>query len=134
MFKGASYNTLPFPPPALSSFPMPPLKGVRAGLDAEKKIERLAELPTDGAKLKLIGRVCGIHKKGPGALLEREYKLVGEDGKIYYKMLDASMLVGAKDFQDSGVTHSKNNPPPKDVQPTRVIKEKTDEHQPLTYR
>jgi acyl dehydratase len=134
MFKGNSFSTLPFPPPSLTSFPTPPLQGVKAGLDAEKKIERLAELPKDGSKLKLVGRVCGIHKKGPGALVEREYKLVGEDGTTYYKMIDAAMLVGAKDFQDSGITHSKNNLPPKDMQPMHVFNEKTDEHQPMLYR
>lgn len=133
-FKGTNQSTLSFPPPIMGSFPMPPLKGVTTGLDAEKRIEKVCELPKDGAKLKLVGRVCGCHKKGSGALVEREFNIVDETGKVYYKIADGTFMVGAKDFKDSGITHSKNAPPPKDTPPLHTVEEKTDEFIPLLYR
>ena len=36
-----------------------PLKGVKVGLDAEKIIEKVNELPKGGAKLKLVGSTVG---------------------------------------------------------------------------
>lgn len=133
-FKGTSTSTLQFPPPTMGSYPLPPLKGVKTGLDAEKRIEKVAQLPKEGAKLKLVGRVVGCHKKGSGALVEREFDIVDEAGKVYYKMVDAAMLVGAKNFTDSGISHSKSNPPPKDTAPAHVMEEKTDEFAPVLYR
>jgi len=133
-FKGTAASTLPFPPPTMGAYPMPPLQGVMNGLDAEKRIEKVAEIPKDGAKLKLSGRVVGCHKKGSGALVEREFEIVDETGKVYYKLVDGAMLVGAKDFTDSGITCSKSNPPPKDTPPTHSVEEKTDGFAPLLYR
>merc|ERR1719408_406934 len=118
----------------MGHFPLPPLQGVMNGLDAEKRIERVAEIPKDGSKLKLHGRVAGIHKKGSGAIVEKEFEIADESGKVYYKMVDAAMLVGAKDFTDSGVTFTKSNPPPNDTAPLHTVEEKTDEHAPLLYR
>merc|ERR1740138_1191215 len=74
-FKGQSFDTLSFPSPAMMEFPFPPLKGVRVGLDAEKLIEKVNDLPKEGAKLKLVGSVAGVHKKGSGALFEKEFEL-----------------------------------------------------------
>merc|ERR1719203_2193248 len=61
-FKGDSYDALSFPPPVMSNFPGPKLQGVKVGLDAEKYIEKVNELPKDGAKLKLVGGLIGTHK------------------------------------------------------------------------
>lgn len=133
-FKGTATGTLPFPTPTMGAYPMPPLKGVKTGLDAEKRIEKVNELPAEGAKLKLQGRLVGVHKKGSGALLEREFDIVDDKGKVYYKLVDGAMLVGAKDFTDSGISHSKSNPPPKDKAPTVRVEEKTDPFAPLLYR
>jgi len=133
-FKGDAQSTLPFPPPTMGAFGLPPLQGVRAGLDAEKKIEKVCELPKDGAKLKITGRVVGCHKKGSGALIDRDFEIVDDNGKVYYKISDGAMLVGAKDFKDSGITNSKSHPPPKDTAPLHTIEEKTDEFAPLLYR
>merc|ERR1719240_980810 len=104
----------------MMDFPQPPLKGVRVGLDAEKLIEKVNELPKDGAKLNLVGRTVGVHKKGSGALVEQEFKLVDDAGKVYYRMVSANFLVGAKDFQDSGKTCSQSAAPPKEV-PTHTL-------------
>merc|ERR1719240_2420176 len=108
----------------MMDFPQPPLKGVRVGLDAEKLIERVNELPKDGAKLNLVGRTVGVHKKGSGALVEQEFKLVDDSGKVYYRLVSGAFLVGAKDFQDSGKTCSTAATPPK-APPTHTIEEKT---------
>lgn len=133
-FKGTASSTLPFPSPIMGEYPLPPMEGVKTGLDAEKRIEKVAELPKDGARLKLVGRVVGCHKKGSGALVEREYEIVDEAGRVYYKMSDGAMLVGAKDFTDSGITFSRRNPPPKNMPPLHTIEEKMDEFAPLLYR
>jgi acyl dehydratase len=132
-FKGNSFDTLSFPPPAMQEFPLVPLAGVRVGLDAEKLIEKIAELPKEGAKLQLVGRVVGVHKKGSGALMEREFELVDDAGKVYYKIGDGMFLVGAKNFKDSGKTFSKNIPPPSSP-PTYVVETPTSEQIPSLYR
>lgn len=132
-FKGASPDVVPFPPPTMMALPVPPLSGVRVLLDAEKLIEKVAELPREGAKLKLVGSVVGIHAKGKGALLEKEYEIVDEEGKVYYRIVDGSFLVGAKDFKDSGRTYSKAVPPPPG-QPAQVIEMKTDQNITHLYR
>uniref|UniRef100_A0A7S1ASN2 MaoC-like domain-containing protein n=1 Tax=Noctiluca scintillans TaxID=2966 RepID=A0A7S1ASN2_NOCSC len=105
-FKGNSFDVLSFPSPAMMAVGNAPLKGVRVGLDAEKTIEKVAEIPKDGAKLTLKGRVVGVHKKGSGALVEKEFELVDEAGKVYYRIVDGSFMVGAKGFADSGKTYS----------------------------
>lgn len=133
-FKGESSDALQFPSPTMMAFPGPPIKGVRVGLDAEKLIEKVAELPKEGAKLRLVGGIVGIHQKGKGALLEKEVELVDEAGKVYYRMIDAAFLVGAKDFKDSGKSYSKAAPPPTDRAPNHCFETPTDEHIPSLYR
>lgn len=132
-FKGDSFDALSFPSPAMMAFPSPPLRGVRVGLDAEKLIEKVAELPKEGAKLKLVGGVVGIHQKGKGALQEREFQIVDDSGKVYYRMIDGAFLVGAKDFKDSGKSYSKVAPPPARA-PNHTLETPTDEHIPSLYR
>jgi peroxisomal enoyl-CoA hydratase 2 len=132
-FKGDSFNTLSFPSPAMEQFPFPRLRGVTVGLDAEKLIEKVNELPKDGAKLKLVGSIAGIHKKGKGALLEKEWELVDEAGKVYYKVIEGSFLVGAKDFTDSGRTFSKSIAAPSSP-PTQTVETTTHEHIASIYR
>lgn len=132
-FKGDSFDVRPFPPPSMTSLPSPPLEGIRTGLDAEKRIERLAEIPKEGAKLTLRGSTVGVHQKGKGALIEKEWELVDASGKVYYRMIDGAFMVGAKNFKDSGKTYSKSFPPPSSA-PTKVIETPTDEHIPSLYR
>lgn len=55
-----------------------------------------------------------VHKKGSGASCDTEALLVDKDtGEVYYKMLSASFLVGARDFKDSGVSNSQKIAVPK---------------------
>mmetsp|Transcript_38559 Transcript_38559/g.81953 ORF Transcript_38559/g.81953 Transcript_38559/m.81953 type:complete len:302 (-) Transcript_38559:39-944(-) len=133
-FKGESFNTLPFPPPAMQEYPLPPLPGFSGiGLDAEKLIEKVAELPKAGAKLKLLGKVAGVHSKGKGALVERLFELVDDAGKVYYNIVDATFMLGCKNFKDSGRTFSKNLTPPASA-PMHSVETPTDEHIPSLYR
>merc|ERR1719262_629734 len=117
----------------MQEFPLVPLAGVRVGLDAEKLIEKVNELPKEGAKLKLKGSVVGVHKKGSGALMEREFEIIDDAGKVYYKIADGMFLVGAKNFKDSGKTFSKNITPPSSP-PTHVVETPTSETIPSLYR
>lgn len=124
-FKGDSPDVVSFPSPAMGSFPLPPLEGVRAGLDAEKIIEKVAEIPAEGAKLRLVGGVVGVHDKGKGALVETATELQGEDGKVYYRMLSSAFLVGAKNFKAAGKQHFENTTPPEGA-PSMVVEVPTD--------
>lgn len=124
-FKGDAHDIVPFPPPVMQAFQHPPLHGVTVGLDAEKVIERVAEIPSAGAKLKLVGGIVGVHNKGKGALVESEFELQGEDGKVYYKILSSSFSVGAKNYKEFGKLHSETVNPPKTA-PTMVVDMPTD--------
>jgi len=132
-FKGDSHDALPFPSPAMRSFPFPIFKGFKVGLDAEKMIEKVAELPPRGASLRLVGGVVGVHQKGSGALVESAYDLCDDAGKVYYKIISGSFQVGAHGFKDAGVTHSRNIPPPAGP-PTHEVEVPTSRHAANLFR
>jgi len=132
-FKGDSFDVLSFPPKVMSEFPQAALPGVRGFLDAEKYIEKIAELPKDGAKLNLVGRTAGVHKKGKNGLVEQEFTIVDDDGKEYYRMISGAMMVGASGFKDSGKSHSKDAKPPQSA-PTSTFENSTGEHQANLFR
>lgn len=132
-FKGDSFDALSFPSPTMMAFPSAALKGVKVGLDAEKYIEKVNDLPKEGCKLQLTGSTVGVHKKGSGALVEQEFTLQDAQGKVYYKLVNGAFLVGAKDFTDSGKTFSQSATPPKEA-PAHTIETATDVHMPSFYR
>lgn len=133
-FKGDSYDALPFPSPTMMQIPFPTLPGFGGiGLDAEKLIEKVNELPKEGARLKLSGHIAGIHKKGKGALLEKEWEITDDAGKVYYRMIDAAFLLGCKGFKDSGKTFSKSIKVP-DGPPKHTVEQVTNENIPNLYR
>lgn len=132
-FKGDSFDVLNFPSPSMRKFPMPVFKGFKFGLDAEKYIEKVAELPPSGAKLVLRGGILGIHKKGSGALVEMGFEVRDAAGKLYYRIVSGNWLVGATGFKDAGAVHSKLVPPPTSP-PTITIDVPTDEHIANIYR
>lgn len=132
-FKGTSFDTLPFPPQFMMQFPQPSLPNVRNILDAEKYIEKINDLPTEGAKMSLKGRTVGVHQKGKNGLVEQEFMLVDDAGKEYYRIVSGAMMVGAKGFKDSGVSYSKEAKPPASP-PAHSIEQTTDEHQTHIYR
>jgi len=133
-FKGTSQDVLSFPPPFMMQWPMPSLPGVMNVLDAEKYIEKINDLPKDGAKLNLVGRTCGVHKKGKHGLIEQEFILKDDAGKEYYKLVSGAMMIGAKGFAESGQSYSKDSKPPKDTPPAHTIETTTDETQTHIYR
>lgn len=132
-FKGESFDTLPFPPPLGMSYAMPALRGIRVVLDAEKTIEKVAELPKEGAQLLLRGGVVSVQKKGKGALVERLFEILDDTGKLYYRIVDGTFMVGAKDFTDSGKSSSKSIETPKSA-PEMTLETPTDENIPSLYR
>jgi len=97
---------------------MPP--GYKVGLDAEKYIERVNEIPRDGAALFMRGRLQGVAKKATGALTEMLWELVDADGKVYYKMLGRSFLVGCHSFKGAGKMEIPDPPAPKGA-PTMTV-------------
>jgi len=131
--KGNLEGVLPFPSPFMMGFPLPKLEGETVALDAEKFVEKVNELPQDGASMKMVGGVCGIHKKGKGALIEQELEMVDDQGKVYYRIVDSSFHVGAKNFTETGRTFSMAVPAPKET-PLHVVETPTSEHINLIYR
>merc|ERR1712000_138410 len=132
-FKGSSYDVLSFPPEIMGKFPQAALPGMRGVLDAEKYIEKIAELPKNGAKLNLVGSTVGVHQKGKNGLVEQEFKVVDESGKEYYRMISAAMMVGANGFKNSGKSYSKDAKPPQSA-PTATFENATDKHQANLFR
>lgn len=133
MFKGTSYDVLSFPPQMMMNFPQAALPGTKGVLDAEKYIEKIAEIPKDGAKLNFVGRMAGVHQKGKNGLVEQEFKITDDSGKEYYKIISGTMMVGAKGFKNSGTSYSADIKPPSTA-PAHTIEQTTDVNQPSIYR
>lgn len=104
-FKGTSQDVVSFPSEAMMSQPIVPLDGVRVGLDGERSIEKLAEIDPEGGELTLKSRLIGVHKRGSGASVESEQVLI-QNGKEVYRIISGTFMVGAKNFEDSGVSNS----------------------------
>eukprot|EP00747_Dinoflagellata_sp_TGD_P169933 gnl/TRDRNA2_/TRDRNA2_200195_c0_seq1.p1 gnl/TRDRNA2_/TRDRNA2_200195_c0~~gnl/TRDRNA2_/TRDRNA2_200195_c0_seq1.p1 ORF type:complete len:321 (+),score=60.19 gnl/TRDRNA2_/TRDRNA2_200195_c0_seq1:72-1034(+) len=106
------------PKPSASVQPKPPaktfvLKGVKVMVDAERYIEKVKPLPTTGAKLEIRSRLYGVHKRGSGALIERESELYDPaTDMVYYKFIEAQFHIGAHSFTEAGNTYSKTVSPP----------------------
>lgn len=133
-FKGDESSVVPFPSKSMTSGPKGPrLPGVKVGLDAEKYIEKVNELPSGGANLRMRQKLLAVTKKGSGALTESELELVDESGKVYYRMVNGGMSVGAKDFKDGGKSTSISLKPPA-REPDAVEEEKTSPFQAQLYR
>ena len=108
LFKGESFDVVSFPSPAMMEGPpLPPLPGIKVGLDGERYVEMIRPLDTAGGKLTVKSRLIGIHKRGTGASVETEAIFSDDKGPLY-RLVSGAFLVGAKDFKDSGVTNSEN--------------------------
>ena len=145
-FKGASSDLHDMPSPAMQAFGIgagmlfydPKTLGARSSLDAERYIERVADLPLDCPPgLHMRARHVGIHKRGSGALSESECEIADGSGKVYYKLQHSAFAIGVKrPFADSGASLS---PPaaavtPPDRAPDRVISQPVAENQNAVYR
>ena len=110
-FKGDALDVVSFPSPAMMQSPMPFLPGTRVILDAERYIERVRPLQTEGGSLQLRTKLVGVLPKGKGALLQTESELSDASGTLLYRMQAASFAVGAKGFKGAGVSHSRPSEP-----------------------
>ena len=135
LFKGTEASVVTFPSPAMMEAPpMPPLSGVRVGLDGERYIEMLEPLDPEGEELDVKMRLIGVHKRGTGASVENEALFVNpKTGKTKYRIVSGAFLVGAKGFKDSGETNSEKVDVPKRA-PDAVSEYKTSEFQAHIYR
>lgn len=133
-FKGTDQDVVSFPSPFMTEGPMPPyLPGTKVGLDGERYIEKVNDLDPAGGTLYLRSKIIGINKKGSGASIETEDVLVDKEGKVFYKFVSGSFMVGAKGFKNAGVSRSENVPVPKRA-PDSVVEEKTDLYATHIYR
>lgn len=133
-FKGTEQSVCNFPSEAMQAIMRnPPLHGVKGGLDGERYIERLAPIDPYGDELLLQTRLVGVHKRGSGASVETEGRLVGKDGKQYYKFVSGAFMVGARDFTDSGTSYSEKVPTP-DRSPDKTEEFVTSPYQAQLYR
>jgi acyl dehydratase len=133
LFKGDSQDVVSFPSPAMMEGPpLPPLPGVKVGLDGERYVEMIRPLETTGGKLTAKQRLIGIHKRGTGASVETECIISDSKGPLY-RLVSGAFLVGAKDFKDSGTTNSETVNVP-NRSPEKVVEIVTSEHAPLLYR
>jgi len=106
-FKGNEQDVVSFPSDAMAAGPpMPPLPGVKVGLDGERYIEKLAPLDVDGAELIIKQRLIGVHARGSGASVETEQLICDLNGKPIYRIVSGAFMVGAKNFKDSGISNS----------------------------
>eukprot|EP00298_Acanthocystis_sp_HF-20_P004034 c14382_g1_i1.p1 GENE.c14382_g1_i1~~c14382_g1_i1.p1 ORF type:complete len:307 (-),score=131.34 c14382_g1_i1:41-916(-) len=134
VFKGVSSDVQPFPSAAMSKIPSVGLKGVKVGLDGERYMEKVNDLPTAQTSLVLRSKLIGVHKRGKGALVEVESELIGKDnGVLYYRMGSGAFMVGATDFEDFGTSRSEKLPPPS-RQPDKVSEVLIPKNQTSIYR
>jgi len=133
LFKGDSEDVVSFPSPAMMEGPqLPPLPGIKVGLDGERYVEMIRPLDPEGSEITMKSRLIGIHKRGTGASVETEVIMSDAKGPVY-RLVSGAFLVGAKDFKDSGTTNSENVPVPS-RNPDNVVEVKVDEYMPLLYR
>ncbi|CAK9032025.1 Peroxisomal multifunctional enzyme type 2 (MFE-2) (17-beta-hydroxysteroid dehydrogenase 4) (17-beta-HSD 4) (D-bifunctional protein) (DBP) (Multifunctional protein 2) (MFP-2) (Short chain dehydrogenase/reductase family 8C member 1) [Cleaved into: (3R)-hydroxyacyl-CoA dehydrogenase [Durusdinium trenchii] len=133
-FKGTDQDVVDFPSEAMSEGPsMPPLPGIKVGLDGERYIEKIAPLDVDGGELTVKSRIIGVHARGSGASVEKEELIMDSNGKVIYKIISGAFLVGAKGFKDSGITNSEKVDIPKRA-PDSVLEMPTTKNQAQIYR
>lgn len=132
-FKGDSEDVVSFPSPAMMEGPaLPPLPGIKVGLDGERYVEMIRPLDVEGGEVTFKSRLIGIHKRGTGASVETETIISDAKGPLY-RLVSGAFLVGAKDFKDSGTSNSEAVPIPK-RNPDKEVEVKVPETATLLYR
>eukprot|EP00397_Hematodinium_sp_SG-2012_P047239 GEMP01053645.1.p1 GENE.GEMP01053645.1~~GEMP01053645.1.p1 ORF type:complete len:221 (+),score=38.09 GEMP01053645.1:220-882(+) len=117
----------------LSGVHPPSLEGTTVILDAEKIIEKVRDLPTDHAALKIRLKLVGVHEKGSGAVCSFDVELVDDSNLLYYKMVSTFFMVGARNFVGAGETRGLLIKPPARA-PDLVCETEVGPHQNLLYR
>ncbi len=59
--------------------------GATVGLDGERYIEKILDLPTKPTEFVMRSRLVGVHKRGSGALVEIETEIIDAHGTLYYR-------------------------------------------------
>jgi len=95
-------------------------------------IEMIRPLDVEGGEITLRSRNIGLHKRGTGALLELEQLFSDAKGPLY-RIVSGIFLVGARDFEEAGVTNSESVAVP-NRQPDRVAEVVIDQTLPLLHR
>jgi hypothetical protein len=127
-------NPKPKRDPNKAPVPRLKVKGVITGVDAERYIERVHDIPLfDVPLLKISTRTIGISQKGKNMLTESESELVGANGTVFTKFQGAGMSIGGYGFKDSGRTNSEKIAPPK-REPDQTVELETTPEQAHLYR
>lgn len=88
------------------------IKGVKVGVDYERYIEKVKDIPVEGARLFMRSRLYGVTSKPRGAVIETEEELFGEDGTVYYRFIGAGFQIGGHGFKNAGKTNAVDITPP----------------------
>jgi len=111
-----------------------PITGARVGVDYERYIVKVRELPVGDCKLAIRARRYGISQKKGGVVTEREEELYDPTtGTVYYRFINAGFLIGGKGVQDAGKTNAVNVAVPNRA-PDFVDELKISQTAHLTYR
>jgi len=113
--------------------PKMPIKGVKVGVDYERFMVKLKDMPTKDTTLYRRSRLYGVTQKKSGAVVETEEELYGEDGTVYYKFIGAGFQIGGNGFKDAGKTNAVDMRPP-DRAPDAVDELKVHNTAHLIYR
>ncbi|KAL1527755.1 hypothetical protein AB1Y20_009140 [Prymnesium parvum] len=102
-FKGDAIDVVPFPSPAMmQTQPMVELPGVRTVLDAERYIELVKPLPSEGGSFNLRSKVVSIQQKSKGALIHFESELRNQHDELFYRLVAGAFAIGAHSFSSAG--------------------------------
>jgi len=133
-FKGSDQDVVQFPSPAMiATNTTPPVKGIKTGLDGQRLIEVINELPAEGGEFVLKSRLVTVQGKAKGVVVESESIVCGTDGKEYIKMLNATFLVGPKGVGNAGTSRFVKVARPSGA-PDAVVEYQTLRNQAHLYR
>lgn len=136
-FKGDSQEVVSFPSPIMmKTMTMPPLKGIKAGLDGERYLEVLKPMPSNHGLHTFYyrTRLTALSPKGKGVLSENEAVIEDEKGEVYIRMISGAFLVGAKGLEKAvGKSNSKSVKVPERA-PDAEVEQKTSANQAMIYR
>lgn len=91
-----------------------PIQGVKVGVDYERYIVKVNELPVGDTKLQIRSRPYGVRQKKRGVITESEEELFDPaTGTVYYRFLNAGFLIGGHGIKDAGKSNATNIPVPK---------------------
>lgn len=123
------------PKPVLGAKRKPglPIKGVKVGVDYERYIVKLKDIPPGGARLFQRSRLSAVTQKKRGVVTETESELYGADGTVYYKFVMGGFMIGGHGVKDAGKSIALDITLPARA-PDKTDELKVGEQQHLLYR